>query len=167
MEGTYPLPEAQLDRFVIKVIVPYPSREELLEVIDRTCGTTEVRTRRSLDGETLLRFRKLAREVILAPEVRDYAASLVLATHPDRKDDAPELVRRFVRYGASPRGAQALVLLAKIRALRSGRPQADFADVKRCAAPALRHRLILNFEGEAEGITPDAVIAEVLQAIRP
>jgi MoxR-like ATPase len=162
MEGTYPLPEAQLDRFLMKIVVPYPSREDLARVVDLTCGGAGPDMRPLLDGPSLVGLRSLAREVVLAPEVRDRAVSLVLATHP-QGERAPELVRRYVRYGASPRGAQSLVLAAKVRALRKGRCQVDFEDIERLALPVLRHRIILNFEGEAEGIGPDRVIAEVLR----
>ena len=162
MEGTYPLPEAQLDRFLLKVVVPYPTKGELTEVLDRTTGTGTSAVEPVLDGEKLLGFQALAREVVLAPEVRDRAATLVLRTHP-QNDEAPDTVRRFVRYGASPRGAQSLVSAAKVRALRQGRCQVDFQDVDAMALPTLRHRLILNFEGEAEGISPDDVVRDVLK----
>ncbi|MAG57985.1 MAG: AAA family ATPase [Planctomycetes bacterium] len=162
MEGTYPLPEAQLDRFLLKVVVPYPTKGELTEVLDRTTGTVTSAVEPVLDGEKLLGFQALAREVVLAPEVRDRAATLVLRTHP-QNDEAPDTVRRFVRYGASPRGAQSLVSAAKVRALRQGRCQVDFQDVDAMALPTLRHRLILNFEGEAEGISPDDVVRDVLK----
>jgi len=161
MEGTYPLPEAQLDRFLLKVLVPYPKRAELAEVLDRTTGTNIQTGEPIMDGKELLSFQALAREVVLAPEVRDHAAALVLRTHPE-EPDAPESVRRYVRYGASPRGAQALITASKVRALRQGRYQIDFDDVNTLALPALRHRLILNFEGEAEGIQPDQIVSDVI-----
>jgi len=161
MEGTYPLPEAQLDRFVMKVLVPYPDKDELAEVIDRTTSAIAADVTPALDGPALLRFQALAREVVLAPEVRNRAAAIILATHPDQPE-APEPVRRYVRYGASPRGAQSLVMAAKVRALRSGRAHVDFEDVERLALPTLRHRIILNFEGEAEGVSADTILESTL-----
>ena len=164
MEGTYPLPEAQLDRFLLKILVPYPSREELSLVLDRTTGSATQEVEPVMDAETLLAHQSLAREVILAPEIRDHAATLVLATHPDN-ERAPEEVRRYVRYGASPRGAQCLIRAAKVRALWQGRPQVDDEDVHALLAPTLRHRIILNFEGEAEGISTDQVLEAVKTAV--
>ena len=161
MEGTYPLPEAQLDRFVMKVLVPYPDKDELAEVIDRTTSAIAADVTPALDGPALLRFQALAREVVLAPEVRNRAAAIILATHPDQPE-APEPVRRYVRYGASPRGAQSLVMAAKVRALRSGRAHVNFEDVERLALPTLRHRIILNFEGEAEGVSADTILESTL-----
>ena len=161
MEGTYPLPEAQLDRFLLKVVVPFPSHAELAEVLDRTTGSEEPQVKPLLDGPTLLDFRALAKEVIMAPAVRDRAAAIILQTHPNHPE-APDSVRRYVRYGASPRGAQALITSAKIRALRKGRAQVDFEDLQAMAPASLRHRLILNFEGEAEGINVDGILKDVL-----
>jgi MoxR-like ATPase len=164
MEGTYPLPEAQLDRFLFKVLVRFPGVEDLALVIDRTCGPSTPAPVPVLDGPGLLEMRALAREVILAPAVRDHVAALVHATHPSPR--GPEIVRRGVRYGASPRGAQALVLAAKVRALWEGRVHVDAADVREVFLPALRHRIILTFEGEAEGLDPDAILREVLASVR-
>ncbi len=168
MEGTYPLPEAQLDRFLFKIHVPFPSAAELAAVIDRTFAPASAgpRTARApvLDKDTLLRIQAAAREIVLAPEVRDYAAALVLATHPNPK--GPENVRRFVRYGASPRGAQALVGAAKVRAMWRGRVHVDYEDVRAVVLPALRHRLILSFEGEAEGASTDRILGEILNSVR-
>ncbi|HEU5311089.1 MAG TPA: AAA family ATPase, partial [Candidatus Eisenbacteria bacterium] len=148
MEGTYPLPEAQLDRFVFKLRVRYPALDELTEIIDRTTRPREVEVRRVMTGPQVLAFRELVREVPLASHVRDLASLIVLASHP-QWDRAPEAARRFIRYGASPRGAQALVLGAKVRALAEGRYNVSVEDLHAMAAPALRHRIILNFEGEA------------------
>ncbi|MSR75918.1 MAG: AAA family ATPase [Planctomycetes bacterium] len=164
MEGTYPLPEAQLDRFLLKVLVPFPKQEDLARIIDQTTGRSAPRKAAQLDGKRLLELRALAREVIVAPEVRDRAAALVLATHP-REAKAPESVKRYVRYGASPRAGQALVLCAKVIALRQGRGHVDFGDLATCAHPTLRHRLILNFEGEAAGITPDRLVDDALKGL--
>jgi MoxR-like ATPase len=163
MEGTYPLPEAQLDRFVFKLRVRYPALEELTEIIDRTTRPREVEVRRVMTGPQVLAFRELVREVPLASHVRDLASLIVLASHP-QWERAPEAARRFVRYGASPRGAQALVLGAKVRALAEGRYNVSVEDLRALAAPALRHRIILNFEGEAEGVDADNLIGQLVEA---
>ncbi len=165
MEGTYPLPEAQLDRFLFKLNVTFPSRQELGEILERTTGSTDAAISAVLDRDAILQARTLAREVAVATHVREFAIRLLEATHPERSE-ATELVRRYVRYGASPRGAQAALVAAKIRALLDGRFNASIDDIRRVARPALRHRLILNFEGEAEGITTDQVLDEVLAEIR-
>jgi len=164
MEGTYPLPEAQLDRFFLKLLVRYSSREELNEILERTTEAAVPTLEKVLGAREVLDGQDLVRQVVLAPPVRDYAARLVLATHPGG-EHAVDAVNRFVRYGASPRGAQALVLAAKVRALASGRYNVSFDDVRAFALPALRHRLILNFEGEAEGVTTDQVVARVVEAV--
>ncbi|HKZ06767.1 MAG TPA: MoxR family ATPase [Methylomirabilota bacterium] len=163
MEGTYPLPEAQLDRFVFKLRVRYPALEELTQIIDRTTRPREVEVRRVMTGPQVLAFRELVREVPLASHVRDLASLIVLASHP-QWERAPEAARRFVRYGASPRGAQALVLGAKVRALAEGRYNVSVEDLRALAAPALRHRIILNFEGEAEGVDADTLIGQLVEA---
>jgi MoxR-like ATPase len=163
MEGTYPLPEAQLDRFFFKLRVRYPAIEELNAIIDRT---TQVRTavvERALTGAQVMGFRDLVREVPIASHVRDLVSTIVMASHP-QWEHSPEVTRRFVRYGASPRGAQALVLGAKVKALAEGRYNVSIEDLKALAAPALRHRIILNFEGEAEGVDIDTVIAQIVEA---
>src|SRR6266478_93028 len=151
MEGTYPLPEAQLDRFLFKLRVRYPALDELNAIIDRTTHATSASVHRVMSGPNVMTFRELIREVPVATHVRDLASMIVMATHPEW-DRSPEPARRFVRYGASPRGAQALILGAKVRALAEGRYNVSVDDLKTLAAPALRHRVILNFEGEAEGI---------------
>jgi MoxR-like ATPase len=161
MEGTYPLPEAQLDRFLFKLRVRYPAIEELNAIIDRTTQVRSVAMDRVMTGPAVLAFRELVREVPIASHVRDLASAIVMATHP-QWEHAPEPTRRFVRYGASPRGAQALVLGAKVRALADGRYNVSVDDLKQLAAPALRHRVILNFEGEAEGIDVDALIEQIV-----
>jgi MoxR-like ATPase len=161
MEGTYPLPEAQLDRFLLKLLMQVPSRSEIGEILDRTTGAREAEVARAADAPTLLGMRDLVREVPAASHVRDYAAAIILATHPGVEGASP-MVRKFVRYGASPRGAQAMVLGGKVLALRAGRYNVAMEDLRRMARPALRHRLILNFEGEAERIAGDDVIADVL-----
>ncbi len=163
MEGTYPLPEAQLDRFLFKLTVAVPNLTELVEIIDRTTAAELPRVSIVAAQEHVLAMRALARQVEVASYVKAYAARLVEATHPEHAG-APALIRRVVRYGSSPRGAQGLILAAKVRALIAGRANVSFADVNALALPVLRHRIILNFEGEAEGIQPDAVIAAVLEA---
>ncbi|WP_433927958.1 AAA family ATPase [Sorangium cellulosum] len=159
-EGTYPLPEAQLDRFFFKLHVPFPSRDELNSILERTTGTEAIAVRPVLDKERITAMQRLVREVPVAKHVQDYAVRLLQATHPTEGERLDE-VKRFVKFGASPRGAQALLLAAKIRALFEGRFAASVDDVRACALPALRHRVLLNFEGEAEGVKTD----EVLQAI--
>jgi MoxR-like ATPase len=161
MEGTYPLPEAQLDRFLFKLRVRYPAIEELNAIIDRTTQVRSVSMNRVMTGPAVLGFRELVREVPIASHVRELASSIVMATHP-QWENAPEQTRRFVRYGASPRGAQALVLGAKVKALSEGRYNVSVDDLKALAAPALRHRVILNFEGEAEGVDVDHLITQIV-----
>ena len=162
MEGTYPLPEAQLDRFLFKLRVTYPGLEELNEIIDRTTRARETEVRRIMTGPEVLRYRELVREVPMAAHVRDLASLIVMATHP-QWEHAPDVTRRFVRYGSSPRGAQALVLGGKVRALAQGRYNVSVEDLMAVARAALRHRIILNFEGEAEGADVDRLIGDVLE----
>jgi MoxR-like ATPase len=163
-EGTYPLPEAQLDRFFMKVLVGYPGREELNAVLERTTRSTVPTVDRVLDGRKILELHQLVREVVVAPHVRDYAARLILATHPQGKL-ACEAANRWLRFGAGPRGAQALVLAAKVRALRNERFNVSFEDLKGVTLPALRHRVLLNFEAQAEGIDADRVLRDVLDKV--
>jgi MoxR-like ATPase len=163
MEGTYPLPEAQLDRFLFKLRVRYPAIEELNAIIDRTTRTQTVDVSRVISGHAVLGFRELVREVPIAAHVRDFVSLIVMATHP-QWEHAPEVSRRFVRYGSSPRGAQAIVLGSKVRALTQGRYNVSAEDVRTMAVPALRHRIILNFEGEAQGVDTDDLVAQVLDA---
>ncbi|HZW11146.1 MAG TPA: AAA family ATPase [Phycisphaerales bacterium] len=165
-EGTYPLPEAQLDRFFFKLLVGYSARAELAEVLERTTTGKRVEIRPALDAERIERYQQLVRRAAIAPHVRDYAVRLVLATHP--RDSrygggvfATPLVNEFVRVGASPRAAQALELAAKCRALLEGRAAASIDDIRGAALSALRHRIILNFEGEAEGMTTDAIVENI------
>jgi MoxR-like ATPase len=163
MEGTYPLPEAQLDRFFFKLHVPFPNREELHGILDRTTGGAQAALRAVLHREEILEMQSLVRKVPAARHVQDYAVRLVQATHPEGPD-APDVAKRFVRYGASPRGAQALLLASKIRALICGRFAASVDDVRVSAHAALRHRILLNFEGEAEGVKTDQVIDALLKS---
>lgn len=163
MEGTYPLPEAQLDRFFFKLRVDFPTADELHLILDRTTQTDAPQVSRVIDGPQILALRRTVLEVPLTREVQARAIALVLATHPENAAASPS-AKRFVRYGASPRGVQALIMAGKIYALLDGRYHVSKADIDRAAAPALRHRIILNFEGEAEGATSDAIIAEILSA---
>jgi MoxR-like ATPase len=161
MEGTYPLPEAQLDRFLFKLLVPPPSPEALALIIDRTTGGSADTVQPIIDGETILQMRQLARDVPLASTVRDFAIRVVLGTHPD-SPFATDAIKKFVRYGSSPRGAQAVVNAAKIRALLAGRYNVAFEDISAVGKAALRHRVLRNFEGEAEGIETDALVQGIL-----
>ena len=163
MEGTYPLPEAQLDRFVFKLKVKYPMLDELNEIIDRTTQPRSFSVQHVMDGPAVGSYRELVRTVPVATHVRDLASMIVMATHP-QCDYAPEATRRFLRYGSSPRGAQALVLGGKVRALAHGRYNVSVEDLRALALPALRHRIIPNFEGEAEGVDLDQLITQVIEA---
>ncbi len=164
MEGTYPLPEAQLDRFIFKIRVAFPSSEELVEILERTTSDEKPSPQVAASGADIIQMRALARQVPIASHVNEYVASLIVATHPD-SPSAPPLVRQFVRYGASPRGGQALILGAKVTALLAGRYNVAFEDLTAVAHPSLRHRLLLNFEGMAEGISADDIIGELLETI--
>ena len=167
MEGTYPLPEAQLDRFFVKLKVEYPSREAMHTILERTTGRQEVRAEKVLSAERLLELRELVRDVPVARPVQDFAVRVVEGTHPSDGAGVPPLTKKYVRYGASPRGAQAVLLAAKIKALLDGRFAVPTDDIRYVARPALRHRLILNFEGEAEGIDPDTIIDSILSETKP
>jgi len=164
MEGTYPLPEAQLDRFMLKLLVEFSSREELVTILDRTTEGKDQPAEKVIDGAAIVEWQKFVQEVVVAPHVKDYAVRLVLGTHPE-SEFATEVVNRYVRYGASPRGAQVLVLCAKVRALLAGRFNVAYDDVAAIALRGLRHRIILNFEGEAEGITQDQIVNDLLVRI--
>jgi MoxR-like ATPase len=163
-EGTYPLPEAQLDRFLFKLVVGYSTREELATVIDRTTRGEVIEPQKVMDGAEILKWQQLVREVILAKHVQDYVVRLTLATHPEGPFAAP-ITNQYLRWGSSPRGAQTLALAAKVRALLEGRYNVSFEDVRRVYLPAMRHRVILNFEAQAEGIDSDRVLLEILQKI--
>ena len=158
-EGTYPLPEAQLDRFFFKLVVGYPTAEELTEVLNRTTEGGKVTPAKMLDGAGLAALQKLVRQVPIASHVKDYAVRLVLATHP-KTTTAQPITNQYLRFGSSPRGAQVLVLAGKVRALTQGRFNVSYEDIAAVATASLRHRLIPNFEAEAEGITTDQVIAQ-------
>ena len=179
-EGTYPLPEAQLDRFFFKLVVGYSKRDELSEILNRTTAGVSAEIKPVLSAQRILDYQKLVQRVAMAPHVQDYAVRLVLATHAkgtgagERGSGEPAaisgqfatpMVNKFVRLGASPRAAQSLVLAAKCQALLEGRAAASVDDIRRWALPAMRHRLILNFEGEAEGVTTDAVVENILATL--
>jgi MoxR-like ATPase len=163
-EGTYPLPEAQLDRFFFKILVGYPTADELSQVLSRTTTGARPEVERVLTREALLELMKLVREVPVASHVKDYAVRLVLATHP-KTDTASPIASQYLRFGSSPRGGQTLLLAGKVRALTDGRFNVSFDDIEAVAASALRHRLILNFEAEAEGITTDHIIGQILRDV--
>jgi MoxR-like ATPase len=180
MEGTYPLPEAQVDRFFFKLLPEYPSREELSRIADLTTAASPHALRKVLDGAAILQIREWVREVPIAEAVKDYAVRLILATHPGREaggdgianrsrrdanGDDVALVRRFVLYGSSPRGLQTLILAAKARALLAGRPNVSFDDIRSMVMPGLRHRLILKLEADAEGVRSENVLAEVIRQV--
>jgi MoxR-like ATPase len=163
MEGTYPLPEAQLDRFFFKLRVDFPARAELHAILDRTTGVDEAPAVAALRRARILEMRELVRQVPVARPIQDYAVRIIEATHPARSTVAE--VRRVVRYGSSPRGAQALILAAKIRAVGDGRFAPSFEDIRQGVAPALRHRVLLNFEGEADGVTTDRILADIVEQL--
>jgi MoxR-like ATPase len=163
-EGTYPLPEAQLDRFFFKLLVPYSNREQLKTILDRTTTGQEPQAESVADAEKILWAQRLVRQVVVADHVQDYAIRLVLATHP-QGEYATDMTNRFVRFGSSPRGVQALVLAGKVRALLDERYHVSFDDIVQSALPALRHRLLLNFEGQAEGILTDDVVGDIVKTI--
>ncbi|MBN1853723.1 MAG: MoxR family ATPase [Pirellulales bacterium] len=163
-EGTYPLPEAQLDRFFFKLMVGYSSRQELNTIIDRTTRSVQIVPDKAMDGSEILQWQNVIREVIMATHVQDYIVRLVLATHPNGQFAFP-ITNQYLRWGASPRAAQTIALAAKVRALLNGRYNVSFEDIRRVYLPALRHRVILNFEAEAEGIGTDQVLLDLLEKV--
>ncbi|MBI3473776.1 MAG: MoxR family ATPase [Candidatus Solibacter usitatus] len=164
MEGTYPLPEAQLDRFLMKILVTYPSREELSKIVDRTIQTGEPRVDPVLDRDVILEVRSVCRQVLVAPHVQDFAIRLVMATQPEQAE-AHEMASKYIRYGSSPRGAQALVECGRVLALMRGRFHLSIDDMRHVAASVLRHRIILNFDAHADGQTPDSILAAIIQGV--
>jgi MoxR-like ATPase len=164
MEGTYPLPEAQLDRFMFKVNVLYPSFDELVTIVERTTGTQTPSANKVADGKQVIGMGRLALDTPVASHITSYVARLIMTSHPE-SEAAPEMTRKFVRYGASPRGAQALIIGGKVNALLEGRFNVAFEDIDAVAPAALRHRLLLNFEGLAEGVRPDDIIAELIKSV--
>jgi MoxR-like ATPase len=163
-EGTYPLPEAQLDRFLFKLVVGYSNRQELAEIVDRTTGKEVPQPQKVMDGEAIIGWRAFVRELVVASHVKDYAIRLVLATHP-QGEFAIDMTNRYVGFGGSPRGVQALIMAGKFRALLDGRYHVSFKDIRDVAVPALRHRVLLNFEGEADGIGTDEVVNAILDEV--
>ena len=163
-EGTYPLPEAQLDRFFFKLVVGYSGRAELNTILERTTKGEIIQPEKVMDGREIVQWQQLVREVILAPHVQDYICRLILSTHPEGEFALP-VTNQFLRWGSSPRGAQTVALAAKVRALLGGRYNVSFDDIRRVFVPALRHRVILNFEAEAESVDPDEVLMELLQKV--
>ncbi|MFJ8256880.1 AAA family ATPase [Peribacillus asahii] len=163
LEGTYPLPEAQMDRFMCKILVGYPSKGELREIMKRTTGTESISIEKIASIEDVLFLQSLSKEVLVSEEMLDYAIDIVAMTHPDA-EAVPEIVQKYVQYGSGPRGLQSLLKMAKTRALFAGRYHVSAGDVKQTAIPVLRHRLLLNFEAEASGIQADHVLAEVVEA---
>jgi MoxR-like ATPase len=165
MEGTYPLPEAQLDRFLLKAVVPFPEPQDLVAVVERTTTQQNLAVERVTDGPTLTAMIELTRQVPIVSHLVQYAVDLVVATHPERPEST-ELIRRYVRFGASPRGAQALVLTAKARALLDGRPNVSADDLRWVARSTLRHRLVLGYEATADGVTADDLVADVVASVK-
>ncbi|HYM49178.1 MAG TPA: AAA family ATPase [Candidatus Limnocylindrales bacterium] len=163
LEGTYPLPEAQLDRFFFKLLVPFPSTDELLEIARRTTGEAVAALTPVADAAAILSAQRVAREVPIAEHVLRYAGRVITATHPDRSE--VEMVRKYVRFGASPRGLQTIVLAGKVRALLEGRYNVAYEDITQVSLPALRHRVFLQFEAEADGVTSDRILGDVLEQI--
>jgi len=163
-EGTYPLPEAQLDRFFFKLVVGYSTREELSTIIDRTTRGEVIQVEKVMDGAEIRRWQQLVREVILAPHVQDYLVRLALSTHPNGPYSLP-ITNQYIRWGSSPRGAQTVALASKVRALLEGRYNVSFEDVRRVFLPAMRHRVLLNFEAQAEGIESDQVLLDLLEGV--
>lgn len=163
-EGTYPLPEAQLDRFFFKLLVGYSSRQDLSTIVDRTTKGQVIESRKVMDGAEIRKWQQLVREVIIAPHVQDFLVRAVLATHPEGECAVP-ITNQYVRWGSSPRGAQTIALAAKVRALLGGRYNVSFEDIRRVYLPALRHRVLLNFEAQAEGIAADDVLRQILESV--
>ncbi len=164
MEGTYPLPEAQLDRFLMKILVTYPSRSELARIVERTIAREEAVVHSVLDRDEVMEIRAACRQVLVAPHVQDYAVQLVMATQPEQAE-AHEETRRYIRYGSSPRGAQALVECGRVLALMRGRYHLSVEDIKEIALSVLRHRIILNFDAHADGKTPDSILTSVISGV--
>lgn len=163
MEGTYPLPEAQMDRFICKILVRYPSKQELKQIVLRTTGRDTISIEKAASIEEVLFLQQLVKEVLVSDEMLDYAVTIISSTHPDG-EEAPELVRKYVQFGSGPRGLQSLIKMAKARALFAGRYHVSAGDLKQTAYPVLRHRILLNFEAEASGIKADSIISEVVES---
>jgi MoxR-like ATPase len=166
MEGTYPLPEAQLDRFLMKILVPYPSKSELSRIVDLTMHREEIHLDQVVDRATILELKSVARQVLAAPHVQEYAVDLVMATQPTSAN-AAERTKKYIRYGSSPRGAQALVECGRVLALMKGRTHLSIEDIQSIAPSVLRHRIILNFDAHADGETPDTVLQHIVRSVAP
>ncbi len=166
MEGTYPLPEAQLDRFLMKILVPYPSKSELSRIVDLTMHREEIHLDQVVDRATILELKSVARQILAAPHVQEYAVDLVMATQPTSAN-AAERTKKYVRYGSSPRGAQALVECGRVLALMKGRTNLSIEDIQAIASSVLRHRIILNFDAHADGETPDSVLQHIVRSVAP
>ncbi|HEV2445161.1 MAG TPA: MoxR family ATPase, partial [Candidatus Sulfopaludibacter sp.] len=164
MEGTYPLPEAQLDRFLMKILVTYPTRDELSRIVERTIQREEAVPVAVMDREAILEVRAVCREVLAAPHVQEYAIRMVMATQPEQ-EEAHELARKYIRYGSSPRGAQALVECGRVHALMRGRFHLAVEDVHHVAPAVLRHRIILNFDAHADGQTPETILNSIIKGV--
>jgi MoxR-like ATPase len=164
MEGTYPLPEAQLDRFLMKILVTYPSREELGRIVERTIQREEVHLDAVMDRDAIMQVRSVCRQVLVAPHVQEFAIQLVMATQPEQKE-AHDLAKRYVRYGSSPRGAQALVECGRVLALMRGRYHLSVEDMEHVAPAVLRHRIILNFDAHADGQTPETILTTIIKGV--
>jgi MoxR-like ATPase len=164
MEGTYPLPEAQLDRFLMKILVKYPNREELNRIVERTIQREEAQVRAMVDRDAVLEVRSVCRDVLVAPHVQEYAIQMVMATQPEQAE-AHELAKKYIRYGSSPRGAQALVECGRVRALMHGRYHLSVEDIEAIAFAVLRHRIILNFDAHADGQTPDSILNAIIRGV--
>ena len=175
MEGTYPLPEAQMDRFLCKILLPYPEKSELKEIILRTTGPTTAAIQKVMDAETIVMAQQMVKEIVIADDMIDYAVDLVAATHNNAanivtatssKSGPADDWSKYVQYGSGPRGLQSIIRLAKARALMAGRYHVSIADIKTVAKPALRHRILINYEGEAEGVNVDGLITKLLEEVR-
>ncbi|MCD0462351.1 AAA family ATPase [Roseiconus lacunae] len=164
-EGTYPLPEAQLDRFLFKLVVGYSSRDDLNEIVERTTRGEKPTIEKVIDGQSILQMQSMVRDVVLTPPIRDYLVRLTLATHPDGPHSV-DATNQYVRWGSSPRGAQTLALASKVRAILAGRFNVSFEDIRRVFLPTMRHRVLLNFEAQAEGIEPDQVLLDILEKVK-
>ena len=162
MEGTYPLPEAQMDRFLLKINMGYPKKEELYEIIKRTTGTESYHVQKLLNTEKMQKIQLAVKEILVSQELLDYTVQLIMATHPE-EEHASELVKKYVRYGVGPRGVQSLIKVAKARAFCSGRFHVSKVYIKHSSIPVLRNRLFLNFEGEASGIKEDLILEDAIQ----
>lgn len=163
-EGTYPLPEAQLDRFMLKILVPFPTRDELMEIARRTTSAETPKAVKVADGAWVEEVRRGARGILISDDVLQYAIRLLMMTHP-QEEEAPPSVKRYVRFGAGPRGLQSMIAAAKVRALAHGRLQVSYGDIRQTALPALRHRLLLNFEGQASGVATDQLIGDIIEQL--